>query len=63
MMMFKSIVTLALLMASFVTINANDANHGSLRGLIDSEEGRELVSDDQKKKPIHSDTRQRYQTK
>ena len=49
MMMFKSIIVLALLMASFVAINANDTKYGNLRGLMDTEEGRELVSDEQKK--------------
>ena len=55
MMMIKSIATLALSMASFVTINANDAKYGGLRRLMDPEEDRELVSDDQKKThtPIH----------
>ena len=51
--MYRSIFVPGLLMASFVAINANDAKHGGLRRLMDTEEGRELVSDDQKKTPIH----------
>merc|ERR1719398_276280 len=41
-MMFKSIIVLALLMASFVATNANDTKYGNLRGLMDTEKGREL---------------------
>ena len=47
--MFRSIFVPGLLMASFVTINANDAKYGGLRRLMDAEEDRELVSDDQRK--------------
>jgi len=42
--MFKSIVTLALLIACFVAINANDTKFGGLRRLMDTEEGRKLLS-------------------
>ena len=52
MMMFKSIIVLALLMASFVATNANDTMYGNLQGLMDTEEGRELVRDDFKKKKL-----------
>ena len=41
MMMFKSIVNLALLIAPFVA----GASYGDLRRLMDTEEGRKLVSD------------------
>ena len=46
--MYRSIFVPGLLMASFVAINADNAKHRGIQRLMDAEERRKLVSDQQK---------------